>query len=583
MLNKKLLKEMFNFTTNTKRTIKRGILGFLLAIPYLILYQYVLSEVIDKYIPEKNVKMTIFLSCMLIGYIIIRFWLDKYMEVERKVIYYDNDRQIKDKVFDSIQEADISELDKIQIGNLFNLTTTQSFESSQLFVWNFIGVFSVRLRSILVISIMMLFINWKIALTVIGIFIISYILLIPFYNKNMKTYKRLQQSIIDLQGKINEYIDSFSTTKTLRLEEINTNDIKSMLEKAKTELIKSSKILGLHTALLALLTFSAVIATLMIGGNQIVLGVGVGSTIMLIVDYISDIRGHMESLLEHTHGIINKYNCFINILEIVSIAKEKDSGTLSLEKIDTIEFENVKLSYDGVNTILEQINLKIDKPTTIAIVGKSGVGKTSLVNLIPRFYNLTDGRILINGIDYTKYKLSELRKNISYVFQNPVILNMSIKENLMYGNENVSFQEAIGVCKKIGLNEKIESLDQGYDTIINAETDMLSYGEKQLLSFARAILKNGSIVILDEVTSNLDLEFEKNVMEADKAILKNKISFIIAHRINTVKDADFIILIKDKKIVEMGRHEDLIQKEGYYYNLYMSKETVQHNDYEYQA
>lgn len=583
MLNKKLLKEMFNFTTNTKRTIKRGILGFLLAIPYLILYQYVLSEVIDKYIPEKNVKMTIFLSCMLIGYIIIRFWLDKYMEVERKVIYYDNDRQIKDKVFDSIQEADVSELDKIQIGNLFNLTTTQSFESSQLFVWNFIGVFSVRLRSILVISIMMLFINWKIALVVIGIFIISYILLIPFYNKNMKIYKRLQQSIIDLQGKINEYIDSFSTTKTLRLEEINTNDIKSMLEKAKTELIKSSKVLGIHTALLALLTFSAVIATLMIGGNQIILGVGVGSTIMLIVDYISDIRGHMESLLEHTHGIINKYNCFIHILEIVSIAKEKDSGTLSLEKIDTIEFENVKLSYDGVNTILEQINLKIDKPTTIAIVGKSGAGKTSLVNLIPRFYNLTDGRILINGIDYTKYKLSELRKNISYVFQNPVILNMSIKENLMYGSENVSFQEAIDVCKKIGLNEKIESLDQGYDTIINAETDMLSYGEKQLLNFARAILKNGSIVILDEVTSNLDLEFEKNVMEANKAILKNKISFVIAHRINTVKDADFIILIEDKKIAEMGRHEDLIQKQGYYYNLYMSKETVQHNDYEYQA
>ena len=572
MLDKKLLKEMFNFTTNKRKTIKRGIIGFLQAIPYLVFYQYTLSKAIDNYIPDKNVKMAVLLSSILILFIVYRFSLDKYMEIDRKVIYYDNDRQIKNKVFNSIQNAEISKLDKLQVGNLFNITTTQSFESSQLFVWNFLGIFAVRIRSILIISIIMLFIDWKIALSVIGIFILSYIILIPFYNKNMKTYKKLQKSIIDLQGKINEYIDSFSTTKTLRLEEINIGDIKKMLGKAKNELIKSSKILGLHTALFALLTFFAIIATLIIGGNQIIIGVGLGSTIILIVDYISDINSHMNSLLEHAHGVMNKYNCFINILEIVSINKEKDDGTLQLEKIYSIEFQNVTLSYDGSNTILDNINLKVDKPITVAIVGKSGAGKTSFVNLIPRFYNLTKGKILINGVDYTKYKLNELRKNISYVFQEPVILSMSIKDNLMYGNENVNLEDIIKVCKKIGLNEKIEKLDKGYDTIINAHTDILSYGEKQLLSFARAILKDGSIVILDEVTSNLDLEFEKNVMEANKVILKNKISFVIAHRINTIKDADLIIFIDDKKIIEMGNHKELIKKHGYYYNLYMSKE-----------
>lgn len=154
---------------------------------------------------------------------------------------------------------------------------------------------------------------------------------------------------------------------------------------------------------------------------------------------------------------------------------------------------------------------------------------------------------------------------------------MSIKDNLMNGNDKVQLEDIINVCKKIGIDEKIKKFDKGYDTIINAETDLLSYGEKQLLSFARAILKNGSVVILDEVTSNLDLEFEKNVMEANKVILKNKISFVIAHRINTIKDADLIIFIDDKKIVEMGNHEELIEKQGYYYNLYMSKEKVQNN------
>ena len=569
MLNKKILKDMFNFTTNKRKTIIVGIVTFVAAIPYILFYQYLLSRAIDIYIPEKNINMVIILSNILISIIIIRFFLDKYSEVNRKNCYYENDMQIKDKVFNAIQEADISKLDKIQVGNLFNLTTTQSFESSQLFPWNFVGIFTVRLRSVLITSIIMLFIDWQIAIIVIGIFILSYLILVPFYNKNIKVYKELQKSIIELQGKVNEYIDSFSTTKTLRLEEININDIKIMLEKSKREFIKSSKILGLHTALFSLLTFGATITTLVIGGNQIILGVGVGSTIMLIIDYINDINSHMENILDHSHNILNRYNCFLNILEIVSIQKECDNGKQKLDNINSIEFDNVKLSYDGVNTILENINLKIDKPMTIAIVGKSGTGKTSLVNLIPRFYPLTDGKILINGIDYTKYKLNELRKNISYVFQEPVILNMSIKDNLMYGNDKIEFQDVINICKKIELDEKISSFENGYDTIISAETDMLSYGEKQLISFARAILKNGDIVILDEVTSNLDLKFEKYIMKATEEILKNKISFIIAHRLNTIKNSDLILFIDNKKIVEMGTHEQLIEKHGYYYKLYM--------------
>lgn len=568
MFDKKLLTQMFSFTTNKKKTIKIGIIIALCAIPYLVFYQYLVSNVIDKYIPEKNIKNVLILSSILIIIIFVRFWTDKYGDIGRKLCYYDNDKQIKNKIFNSIQDANISQIEKIQVGKLFNITTTQSFEAAQLFVWNMVGIFSVRIRSILITSVIMLFINWKIALVVIGIFILSYIILIPFYNKNMKNYKKMQQSIIDLQGKINEYIDSFSTTKTLRLEEININDIEKMLEKTKEELIKSSKILGLHTAIFSLLAFFATIATLIIGGNQIIIGVGVGSTIILIIDYISDISNHMNSLLEHVHGVINKYNCFINVLKIVNTNREIDEGNLELENIKSIEFKDVKLSYDGVNTILENINLKINKPMTIAIVGRSGAGKTSLVNLIPRFYNLTEGQILINEIDYTKYKLSELRKNISYVFQEPVILDMSIKDNLMYGNENVTFDDVKEICKKIGLNKKIESFDNGYDTIIDAKTDILSFGEKQLLSFARAILKNGSIVILDEVTSNLDLEFERNVMEANKIILANKISFVIAHRINTIKDADLIIYIDDKNIAEMGTHEELMEKQGYYYNLY---------------
>ncbi len=148
-------------------------------------------------------------------------------------------------------------------------------------------------------------------------------------------------------------------------------------------------------------------------------------------------------------------------------------------------------------------------------------------------------------------------------------------ENIRFGNkEYITVEQVKEVCKKIGLDNKINQLPNGYDTIINSKTDLLSYGEKQLLSFARAILKNADLIILDEVTSNLDLEFEESIMKATKEMLNNKISFVIAHTLNTIKNADFIIFIDDKKIVEMGKHEELIEKHGYYYNLYMSKGKI---------
>ncbi len=583
MFNKQKLKEMFNFTTNKKATIKRAIFEIIQIAPAFV-YQFVLTSIIDDYIPNKNIKIAIIVSSLYILYIWLRIFLvNFYLEKQRSIVCFDNDKQIKNKIFENIQNANVSTLDKIQVGKLFSLTTSQSFEASRLFMWNFIGLFAYRIKSIFVILVIMLFIDWQIALSVLGIFMISYVILIPFYNKNMKTYKKLQKTIINLQEKINEYIDSFSTTKTLRLEETNIEDIKKLLEKSKKDFIKSSKILGVHTALFSLLSFLATIVTLLIGGNKIIIGIGVGSTIILMMDYINDMNGHMKGVLDHAHEAMNKYTAFLNVLEIVDIDKEVDEGTLELNKIDSIEFKDVALSYDDVNVILENINLKIDEPKTIAIVGKSGAGKTSLVNLIPRFYKLTNGQILINGIDYTKYKLNELRKNISYVFQEPVILNMSIKDNLMYGNENTTLEDVIALCKKIGIHEKIENFENGYDTIITAETDLLSYGEKQLLSFARAILKNGDIVILDEVTSNLDLEFEQYIMKATKEILNNKISFVIAHRLNTIKNADLIIFIENKNIVEMGTHEELIAKQGYYYNLYKSNEQNKESLKSYQS
>ena len=270
--------------------------------------------------------------------------------------------------------------------------------------------------------------------------------------------------------------------------------------------MKSNKIISIHNALFSLLTFTAILAIILIGGNELSLGIGVASTIMLMVNYVDDIDRNIKALLEHVHDANNRYNCFLNILKAVNIKKEEDKGTKSLINIENIEFKDVTLTYDGINTILDKINFKVNKPMQVAVLGKSGAGKTSLVNLLPRFYNICNGNILINGIDYREIRLNELRKNIAYVFQEPIIFEKTIIDNIKFGNDaNIKSEQITEVCKKLGLHEKIIQLPNKYETLINAKTDLLSYGEKQLLSFARAILKDADLIILDEVTSNLDL------------------------------------------------------------------------------
>ena len=574
-MNKETLKEMFYFANNRKETIVLGIVIIIELLIYTFSYPFIMQKVVDEAIPQENINLVILLSIILIAIVIIRFITDRKCCILRKNYCYENNSEIKNKVFKSIQDARISELDKIQAGNLFEIVGPQSWEAGHLFIWNFVGIISVRLALTIAISIILLILNFKLGLIILGIFAISYIILTPFYFKTLKVYKKLQNIVIELQGKINEYIEAYSTTKTLKLEDINLSQISTLLDKSKSEMIKSSKIISFHNGLFSLLTFGAVISILVIGGNELSMGIGLASTIMLMIDYVDDINRHMKSLLEHVHGLNNRYNCFLNVLKVSKIDKETDNGRLELNNVNSIEFKDVSLSYDGINTILDKISFKVNKPMQIAIVGKSGAGKTSLVNLLPRFYEINNGSILINGEDYKSYKLDELRNNIAYVFQEPVIFNKTIMDNIKFGNkENISEEEIIKVCRQIGLEKKIMQLPNGYDTVIDAKSDLLSYGEKQLLSFARAILKNADIIILDEVTSNLDLEFEESIMKATKEMLDNKLSFVIAHRLNTIKNSDLIIFIENKKIVEMGTHDELINKHGYYYNLYASKENV---------
>lgn len=240
---------------------------------------------------------------------------------------------------------------------------------------------------------------------------------------------------------------------------------------------------------------------------------------------------------------------------------------ISLDNVKKIEFNDVCFSYDNEKNVLNHISFEIEKEKSVALIGRTGSGKTSLVNLLCRFYDLDEGTIKINGRDYREYSIRSLRNKIGYIMQKVVIFDGTILENINYANKDISKDEIIEICKKLNLHEKIMSLKDGYETKISSDTDIFSTGEKQLLNFTRVMVENPEIIILDEVTASLSYKSEMMVRKAIEEITKGKISFIIAHRLSTIKNCDKILLMKDGKIIEEGNHDELFEKRGEYYDL----------------
>ena len=568
-MNKQLKKRLFNYGGYSGKIKYKTIIQFIPKVS-MFLSPFITTVIIDKYFPNNNIKMIIILA--------ILYYVFEFLGVLRQVYmnFFSNKYQTiiaNELKIDAFKNAIISkcaELDKYDIGSLIEMNTSQADLSSMAYISYFTFIYH-RISIIICNIIILMALNYKLAIIVLIIYIVSNIILIPIFKQNEKISYEVQQMNVDFLGKINEFVNSYTTSKTLRIEKKNIDEIDIKIKKLQEKSFLYNKYIYLHSALLGILGFISLIIVVYYSGISIINGLITISLVILFKQYTGDIENRMNEVISWINSMNNSINSFKQISKLLDMKQENDNGNLELKRISNIEFKNVKLSYDNVNTVLEDINFKVNKNITIAIVGKSGAGKTSLVNLIPRFYELTSGNILINGIDYNEYSLSDLRSRIGYVFQDPIIFNMSIYDNLKFGNDDVTNEQIEKVCTEIGLDEKIKSLPNGYNTLIDIYSDLLSYGEKQLLNFSREILRKTDVIILDEVTSNLDLEFEKKVMIANKRVLENKISFVIAHRLNTIKDADLIFYLQDGIIKECGTHKDLVKLKGEYFKLYFNK------------
>jgi subfamily B ATP-binding cassette protein MsbA len=311
------------------------------------------------------------------------------------------------------------------------------------------------------------------------------------------------------------------------------------------------------------------------GGMQVLeLGTMRASEFLTFLIAIFQIMPPVKELTSVNNRIQESTSAAKRVFEILDIEpdiKEAPNAIELKEFKDEIVFENVWFSYNGTKNgdfILKGINLKVKKGEILAIVGPSGAGKSTLVDLIPRFYDPTEGRILIDGIDLRMIKIKSLRDKIGIVTQETILFNDTIRNNIAYGLEDCPIDKIIEVAKAANAHDFIMQLPNGYDTVIGERGMKLSGGQRQRISIARALLKNPPILILDEATSNLDAESEILVQEAIERLMQNRTVFVIAHRLSTIRNADRIIVIDNGRIVQEGKHEELIHQDGLYKKLY---------------
>jgi ATP-binding cassette subfamily B protein len=492
---------------------------------------------------------------------------------------------IRSDGFQRLQELSFSYYDKTPIGWMMARITSDTGKLGDILAW---GVVDSIWGSMMMVAIatVMLVMNWKLALVVLTVVPILVAISLFFQQRILKAHRRVRKINSRITAGFSEGINGAKTTKTLVREADNLYEFQGETD----DMFRSS----VHTAILASL-YLPVVLTLGSIGTGLALWFG-GQGVMMerisygtLVAFVSYTVLFFEPIRELARILTDFQSAQASAERILSLISSvpdiQDSPEVTAEYGDIYEpkpenwpdirgnitFQGVSFSYKEGEKVLTDFNLDIKAGETIALVGETGSGKSTIVNLACRFYEPTEGNILIDGIDYRKRSLGWLQSSLGYVLQTPHLFSGTIKDNIRYARLSAPDEEIIRAAKLVNAHDFIMKLEHGYDTEVGEGGGRLSTGEKQLVSFARAILANPRIFVLDEATSSVDTEAEQKIQDAIHNVLEGRTSFIIAHRLSTIREADRILVLRDGQVVEAGSHHDLLQQQGYYYRLYTNQ------------
>ncbi len=527
----------------------------------------------DDFITKQNLKGFIIAGIGFFSLVIISTLAIYSFYVFGGKLEYQVSKEIRKSVFERIEKFSLTNIKKYETGELISRLTSDVQKLSEVFSWGVIDACHSIIVLLISISIM-LYLSYTLTLMLFLILPAIYIVTVIFQKNILK----FQRKVRDYNSKIiRSYTESLSYIKTIKA--LGIEDKKKKEFKAYNEKYRKYNLL------------SILISAIFVPTVMFVASIGVGfafnfSSISVMRNVMT--YGAFLSFLTYSFQIFEPFKMLAQIFtdlksaqasaeRVFQILYEEDE-ILEEEESDldfegNIKFENVSFHYfDDDKLILKGFNFEIKNGESVAFIGSTGSGKSTIVNLICKFYNPTSGGIYLDGINYRNIDKTCLYNNLGYVLQQPQLFSISIKENIKFGNENATDEEILKVCNLLGIDEFISKLPNGIDTVIGETGYNISGGQKQLISFARALIKNPKLLVLDEATSSIDTETEKIIQNKMKDILKGKTSIIVAHRLSTIKHCDKIVLIENGNILEQGTHLELLDKKGIYYKMYISEE-----------
>ncbi|MBK1809567.1 ABC transporter ATP-binding protein [Clostridium sp. YIM B02505] len=535
-----------------------------------IINPYLLKIAIDSYIGDSNIKGLMYIGALLLTLNILSMIASKIRIVMMSAITNNILVNIRHELYTHIQKLSFSFFDNRPVGKILARVMGDVNALQNLFNQS-IQTLIPELMSLVCVSIMMLFLNFKLALAAIAI--LPFLALAMFFieiqsRKRWEVYRKKRSN---LNAYNHEDFSGIKVVQAFAKEGDTLSKFKNLVNELVRSFVAAVRFNDFFWPLVELswgvgIVIVFYVGYLLVRSNDVTIG-----TLVAFSMYIGMFWRPIMNLSTFYNTLITNFSAADRIFDIMEIEPDIVSAidSIKMPKIKgSVEFKDVTFAYDEGSVVLNNVNFKVTPGETVALVGATGAGKTTIVSLLSRFYDPTSGEVLVDGKNIKNVELESYRSQMGIMLQDTFLFSTTIKENIRYGKLDATDEEVIAAAKAVNAHGFIMNMEKGYDTEVNERGSRLSLGQRQLISFARALLANPRILILDEATSNIDTHTEKLVQKGIEKLLFGRTSFVIAHRLSTIRDCDKIMVVGDGNIKECGTHDELLALKGIYYNLY---------------